>query len=89
MRGFAGDGTVFFEFAELRGQDFLGDTGKEIAEFSKSLRPEGEIPKGENFPFAGEDVQGGFDRTAVVLLHGGLRAYKFVRTSVYMFAVIA
>ena len=69
VRGFASDNAIFFEFAELCGQDFFGDAGKKIAKLGETLRAEGEIPESENFPFACEDVEGGFDGTTVVLLH--------------------
>ena len=87
--GFAGDGAVFFEFTELGGQDFFGDAGEHIAQGGEAFWSEGKIPEREDFPLPGEDIEGGFDGTAVVLLHGGLRAYKIVRTSGGLLAVIA
>ena len=54
--GFARNDSVLFEFAKLRGEDFFGDAGEKVAKFCEALRLEREIPKRENFPFAGHDV---------------------------------
>lgn len=54
--GFARNDAVLFEFAKLRGEDFFCDAGEKIAKFGEALRLEREIPKRENFPFAGHDV---------------------------------
>src|SRR2546430_963087 len=42
--GFARNNAVLFEFAKLRGEDFFGDAGEQVAEFSEALRLEGEVP---------------------------------------------
>ena len=88
--GFASTDTVSLEFAELRGEDFFCDAGKEIAKFGKALRFEREIPQGQDFPFAGEDVEGGFDRTAVMLLHkdsGGLQNCAYFRAAKHSYSM--
>src|SRR5882757_1445537 len=54
--GFAANNAVLFELAKLRGEDFFGDAGEQVAKFCEALRLEGEVPKRENLPLAGHDV---------------------------------
>jgi hypothetical protein len=70
-----------FQFSELGGENFLTDASEKIAEFGEAQRAKRKAPDCLNFPFAAEDVDGRLNGTAVVNLHGILRAYKFVRTS--------
>jgi len=80
--GFSCDNAVFFQLAKLCGENFFRYTGKQVAEFGESLRFKREIPQRQDFPFAGKDVESGFDGTTVMLLHANTPgAYKFVRTS--------
>ena len=68
---FSDNDAVFCEFAELCSEDFFSYAGKQVAEFGKALWLKGEVPKREDFPFAGEDVESGFDGATVMRLHRG------------------
>lgn len=67
--GFPRDNAVFFEFAKLRGENFFRNARENVTQFGESLRFKREIPQGQDFPFAGKDVERGFDGTTVMLLH--------------------
>jgi hypothetical protein len=81
VRDLAMDDAVGFHLAELRGQDFFADAGEKIAKLREALRAEAQMPDGEDFPFAADDIDGALHRTAVVIFQRGLRAYQNVRTS--------
>src|SRR5204862_240610 len=59
----------------------FADASQKIAEFHEAQRAKRKSPDCLEFPFAAQDVDGRLNRTAVVTLPRGLRAYKFVRTS--------
>ena len=46
MRDLTTDDAVRFELAELGGQDFFADTGKELAKFGETFRTEAQMPDG-------------------------------------------
>src|ERR1700731_2831387 len=82
------DDAILFQFTQLRGEDFFADASQKIAEFGEAQRAKRKSPDCLDFPLAAQDVDGRLNRTAVVNLHRGLRAYKFVRTSPRYMAVI-
>jgi hypothetical protein len=82
------DDTIPFQFTELCGEHFLADASEKIANFGKSSRTKGEMPDRLDFPFSAQDIDGRLNWTALVILHGELRTYKFVRTSLQYSAVI-
>ena len=61
--------TIAFELAELVGEDLLGNLRKSAADFGKAPRAEGEMPEDLDLPFAGKDVDGSLNGTAVVIFH--------------------
>lgn len=54
--GVSADYTVVFELPQLRGQDLFADAGEQIADFHKSAGAEGQMPDGQNFPFASKYI---------------------------------
>jgi hypothetical protein len=70
VRDLAMDDAVGFHLAELRGQDFFADAGEKIAKLREALRAEAQMPDGEDFPFAADDIDGALHGTAVVIFHG-------------------
>ena len=77
-----------FQFTDLRGENFFAEASQKIAELGEAQRAKRKSTDYLDFPLAAQDVNGRLNRTAVVNLHRGLRAYKFVRTSPRYKAVI-
>ncbi len=65
------DDAVFFQFAELRGENFFADASQKIAEFGEAQRAKRKAPDRLDFPLAAQDVDGGLNGTAMVRFHVG------------------
>ena len=82
------DDPIPFQFAELRSKNFFTDAAQEIAELGEAQRAKRKTPHGLDFPLTAQDIDGRLNGTALMNLHGALRAYKFVRTSPMQTVVI-
>lgn len=61
---------VALELAQLVGQYFLGNFGELATDLREAAWSEGEMPEDLNFPFAGKNVDGSLNGTAVMVFHG-------------------
>src|SRR5260370_26360723 len=82
------DDPIPFQFAELRSENFFTDAAQEIAELGEAQRAKRKAPHGLDFPLTAQDIDGRLNGTAMMNLHGALRAYNFVRTSPMQSVVI-
>ena len=82
------DDSIPFQFAELRSENFFADAAQEIADLGEAQRAKRKTPHRLDFPLTAQDIDGRLNGTAMMNLHGALRAYKFVRTSPMQTVVI-
>jgi len=73
--------TVGRKLSELRSEDFFADPWHKVSQLRKAPRTESQVPHHQNLPFPAEHVDRTLHRTAMIVFHLRLRAYKIVRTS--------
>jgi len=66
-RAFPKDDAVAFELTKLRGEHLFADTRKKSAKLGEARRAEAQVPKGQNFPFTANSIDGSLDRAAVMV----------------------
>src|SRR5260370_36337555 len=64
------------QFAELRSENFFTDAAQEIAELGEAQRDKRKTPHCLDFPLTAQDIDGRLNGTAMMNLHGALRAYN-------------
>ena len=60
---------IFFELAQLFGEDFFRDRFQFSSNFREAPRPEGQMPKNLHLPLAGDEINRRLDGTSVMILH--------------------
>lgn len=60
---------IFLQFPELLDKHFLADRGNQFLEFTGAQISMTQIAEDDGFPFAADDIHGGFDADIVNFLH--------------------
>lgn len=74
---------IFFQFAQLLGQHFGRDTGNTLEQFVVTIGALRQIPDNDEFPFAPDGCQGGFDRAMWDDVGSLFHRFIIVRTYVF------